>query len=139
MEKTNRLVVADSGWAETLPEWLLQEIRDERMVGGLCAMSKGEKDQGVGDAEVVAYLYTLSLKAPISRDMSEIYLSLSSKLLRKRGMPAPEHGGLDKSQEHELAVLRQELKRLRGKVSHPILDALRELGKRAPQKKKRVA
>ena len=135
MKRTNILVVANKAWAETLPEWLLDEIRDERRVAGLCAASKGEKEQAVGDAEVVAYLYTLSLQAPMTRDASEIYLFLGSKLLRKRGMPAPEHGGLDKGQEHELAVLRQKLQRLRGEVAHPMLDALRELGKR-PQKKK---
>ena len=66
MEKQNRMVVADSGWAETLPEWLLSEIREERMVDGMYAITKGEKRQRVGDVEVVAYLYTMGLKATIS-------------------------------------------------------------------------
>ena len=37
----NKLVVANRGWAETIPEWLLDEVRAERLVYGLADIMAG--------------------------------------------------------------------------------------------------
>ena len=51
---------------------------------------KGEEITGT-DAEVVAYLYTASLEAPLDGDWVEIYLYMASKVMKrhtKQEMPA---------------------------------------------------
>jgi hypothetical protein len=68
----NPLIVASVAWAQSLPEWLLQEIAAERMVAGFCDLLGKEHEQ-VGDAEVVAYLMTASLTAPLPHEYAQIY------------------------------------------------------------------
>ena len=70
MKKENRLVVADIGWAESIPEWVKEAIREERMINGLIGIMSGEEE--VGDAEVLVYLYTANLRGPISHYLSEV-------------------------------------------------------------------
>lgn len=135
----NRLVVADRGWAETAPEWLLNEIKAERMVQGFCdVMGKGEET--VGDAEVCLYLYTANLKGPINRDLGEVYIYLSSKLVKRRKpktklepfMEEKLKQGLNPDEEREYLKLKRNLYRIRGgRVKSPLFDALRELNKKA--------
>ncbi len=132
--KENKLIVADAGWAETLPEWLLDEIKAERMTIGLARMIKPEIEP-VGDAEVLAYLYTASLRAPMTHELSQIYFYLSGKLVKRseeREMPdfirEKLKQGLTEDEERELADLRRMIFEKRGgEVSHPLFDALRAI------------
>jgi len=48
----NRLVVADSGWAETLPDWLIKEVKAERLMYGLASITNPNCPK-VGDAEML--------------------------------------------------------------------------------------
>ena len=134
--KENRLVVADSGWAEAIPEWIKEEIRSDRLINGLIELGSGKKidyDKAICDAEVVAYLYTAGLRGPMSTEFTNIYLYLSSKLMKKRNMDLPEKfekylsEGLNEYEQSELRDLKQMIFRSRGKVNHPLFDLLREL------------
>ena len=53
----NRLVVGDMSWADMIPDWLLEEIKHERIIYGLAGISNPEAPK-IGDAEVIAYLMT---------------------------------------------------------------------------------
>ena len=132
--KANRLVVADAGWAETIPDWLLEEVRTERMIMGLAGIMKPEMEGEVGDAEVCVYLYTASLRAPMSQAHTEIYLNLASKLMERRGIAVPDDirgHDLRPAEVDELRELRRELWRARGgRISSPLLDAMRDLSKK---------
>ncbi len=76
--KENRLVVGDVGWAETIPDWLLEEVKAERFFLGLGSLiSDCEK---VGDAEACVYLYTASLRQPLDHYQAEVYIYLTAKL-----------------------------------------------------------
>lgn len=134
--KENRLVVADSGWAETIPKWILEEIKEERMMGGMIDIIKGTET--VGDAEVLAYLYTANLRGPVSHEMGEIYIYLTGKVMQKsKGLKEDEmpdflqeklKNGLTEDEKRELNILKQDLYRKRGgKINTPLLNILREL------------
>ncbi len=106
MAKKNRLVVADKGWAESIPGWLKQEVIMERMLN----------PEKVGEGELCMYLFTASLKAPMGHNMSRVYLHLSSKIMKRKGidLPLEVEDKLDPDQERELDQLRREIYKARG-------------------------
>lgn len=133
----NRLVVGDLGWAETLPSWLLEAIRIERLALGLAGLTR-EDTPKVGDAEVCAYLYTASLHGPMSAEYCQIYFYLGAKVMRKTQpdtklpdmMIEALEQGLTAYEERELEDLKAMIYQKRGgEISHPILDALKTLRK----------
>jgi len=138
-EKENRLVVGDLGWADTLPEWLLEAIKKERLVLGLVGLTcEDDEVPKVGDAEICAYLYTASLRAPMSAEHSQIYFHIGAKVMRREqsGVELPPmmiealERGLTDWEAHELKDLRAMIYRKRGgEIVHPVLDAMRILKK----------
>jgi len=129
--KENRLVVGDRSWAEDIPEWLLNEIRAERMILGLGSIIKPDCEK-VGDAEVIVYLMTASLRSPISSEYTEIYVYLTAKMMKKRGkqledfMEKKLKNGLTDYEERELKELREMIYRKRGgEINHPVLNLMR--------------
>jgi hypothetical protein len=133
--EANRLVVANSGWAESAPEWLIEEIKTERIISGLIdVMDKGEEE--VGDAETCLYLFTAGLVAPLDRDLGEAYIYLASKLMKGRGSELPPefekklNEGLTEQEAYELKELKRTLWRTRGgKIKSPLFDMLKQLKK----------
>lgn len=133
----NKLMVADSGWGESLPKWLLDAISSERMINGMINIATDSKDP-FSDTEMVAYLMTASLRAPLSHNHTKIYLYLTGKVMIKHKGLTEEtlpdfiqdvfKNGLSEDQERELKELRSSLLKKRGKISHPLFDVLKELG-----------
>ena len=136
MKQGNRLIVADTSWAESIPKWLLDAIESERMMNGLLIASTDSKDS-FSDAEMVAYLMTASNRAPMSHNQSQIYFFLTSKVMIKyRGLTEnnlPDmmqevlKEGLNGDQEREMKELRSNLLSKRGKVNHPVFSLLESL------------
>ena len=129
------MVVGNRGWAETLPEWLLDEVREERFTLGLMGLVKPEIEK-VGDAEVCVYLYTLSMTVPMGYELNQVYVYLSSKLMKKRGrklepfMEEKLKQGLTQDEERELRQLKQMIYSKRGgDINHPLFEALKRLKK----------
>ena len=85
---TDPLVVCPGGWHDTLPDWIKSEVTLQRLIMEM-QVSKGAEASAT-DAEACAYLYTASLEAPMDRDWADIYLHVCTKLLEKKGTPAPE-------------------------------------------------
>jgi len=139
--KENRLVVAPGGWAESIPDWLKKEVEFERIALGLAgniAELRGDPIQEVGDAEACLYLYTLGLQAPLRYETSQVYIYLAAKLMKRKSldnqldafMEEALKAGLSVDERRELTELKRELYRTRGgEISHPLLDAMRQLGK----------
>ncbi len=134
----NKLVVADAGWAESIPNWIKEEIKQERIMYGMVDIAK--KTETVGDAEVAAYLFTANLRGPVSHELGQIYLYLTGKLMKKvkrlKDDELPDfiqkklRDGLEDYEKSELESLKRDLYRKRGgKIHNPLLDALRQLGK----------
>lgn len=142
MRKTHapRLVVGDAGWAADLPEWLLNAVALERLIDSMIGLMHPEKlREEVGDAEVVCYLMTASLRAPIPSDLVEIYEWVCACLLKnhKREL-TPEmkkklKDGLSEWQQSELRDLRHHLWTLRGgHFVHPLVQMLQDLRDHPP-------
>ena len=132
-EDKNRLVVADRQWANDIPEWLLEEIKAERMIYGLANIIKPlQPHEQVGDAEVFAYLYTEALRQPLSNEHYNIYLYLFNKIMKRRGKEIPEELKFDRElndyEQHILNELKYMIWKHRGgEISHPLLDAMRKI------------
>jgi len=131
-KKDNRLVVGAREWVDTIPEWLLDKVKEERLIYGLASlMGRGPK---VGDAEVAVYLMTVSHRGPLSSEHVNIYMYLVTRLFKKRGKEVPESirkDELSEWEEHELEELRQMIYHSRGgEIHHPLLDAMRQLKKK---------
>ena len=99
------VIVADEGWGADLPDWIGTKITLERMENNI-RRARGEKIEEATDAEAVAYLYTLSLKAPMARDMVNVYEYLVGKYAT-----LPDGMGVAELDEQEKRMLSQ-LKRL---------------------------
>jgi hypothetical protein len=86
---TDPIIVFPGGWGDTLPEWLKGAITMERMIENMKAL-KGEEMTGT-DAEVCAYLMTVSLTQPMDSDWTQIYLFVAGQTYKRWGkgeMPA---------------------------------------------------
>ncbi len=108
---TDPIIVASEGWAETLPDWLKKAITLERMMANM----KPETAHEATDSEVVAYLYTASLNAPMTTEFTRIYLFLSMRLMEretKMHQPAFDSMRIEKlssDEERMLLKLRKQL------------------------------
>jgi len=135
-KKENKLVVGNSSWAESLPESLLNDIKTERIVLGLVAatttLTNSEK---VGDAEVIAYLMTASLAAPLPHNLTEIYCYLITKNMRQKGIDAAVYvdickAELNSDEKRKLQELKFMIYEKRGgEIQHPLLDFMRQFKK----------
>lgn len=130
------MVVGDASWAESIPEWLLEEIRSERLMLGIAgmgrAMPESKPKDMVGDSEVVAYLFTASLRAPLSSEMVNIYVYLTAQLMARRTKElSPDFQqavsrGLTEWEQKLLDDLRRDIYDKRGgEIRSPLLDMLK--------------
>ena len=137
----NKLVVGDAGWADMIPDWLIEEIKAERIVYGLAGIANPDAPK-VGDAEVAAYLMTASMRAPIPHEYAEIYIFLVARLMKKRGKELPDfmaeklEKGLTQYEEHTLKDLASDIYRNRGgEIDTPLLNVMRTFKKEIERKK----
>ena len=138
--KENRLVVGDAAWADMIPEWLLYQVKAERLIYGLGSLMNGGRPK-VGDAEVTVYLMTASHRGSLSWEHTNIYMYLVTQLFKKRGKEVPEDirkEELTDWEKYELEELKDMIYQKRGgEISHPLLDAMRELRKEARGKERK--
>ena len=78
---TDPIIVFPGGWGDTIPEWLKTAITLERMIGSMKVL-KGEEPTGT-DAEVCAYLMTVSLTQPMDSEWTQIYLYVAGKTCKQ--------------------------------------------------------
>ena len=137
----NRLVVGDASWADMIPDWLLEEIKFERLILGLATISNPEA-QKIGDAEVIAYLMTASMRAPMPSEYVEIYTYLTAKVMKRQGKQLPDfmaeklERGLTQQEEYDLKELRSMIFDKRGgEIDAPLLNVMRTLKKEIDRKK----
>jgi hypothetical protein len=105
---TDPIIVFPGGWGDTLPEWLKTAITLERLAMNMKAL-KGEEMTGT-DAEVCAYLMTVSLTQPIDSDWTQIYLYIATQTYRRWGRnEMPTDIAVDSINDYQMG----ELKRLK--------------------------
>jgi hypothetical protein len=138
----NKLIVADIGWAQDVPEWLKTEVELERLAecanGVVQTVTKAPKTETVGDAEACLYLFTASLRAPISYEAGQEYIWLAATIMKRKGIEPPMDcmkeklkAGLTPDEKRELETLKRQLYRARGgAIKHPVFDALKQMAKK---------
>jgi len=87
---TDPIIVFQSPWMDTLPDWMKGAITLERLIMNIRSL-KGEEPTGT-DAEALAYMYPRTLEAPLDHDWTQIYLYLASKVIpyHKKGTEVPD-------------------------------------------------
>ena len=136
----NKLVVANIGWGENIPEWLRSQIKEERLICGMANALHPEENvaKTVGNAEVVAYLMTASLSGPLDSEYAELYMYVTADvMLKARKVECLEDlpdfmreiydNGLSSWRQTQLDNLKSDIGSKRGKISHPILEVFNEL------------
>ena len=123
-----------------IPEWLLDEVKAERLIYGLACLMDGGRAK-IGDAEVAVYLMTASHRSILSSEHTNIYMYLVTRLFKKRDKHVPlsiRKEKLTEWEEHEFEELRSMIYQKRGgEIHHPVLDALRGLKKEVKKQTKR--
>ncbi|WP_309492682.1 hypothetical protein [Candidatus Hecatella orcuttiae] len=102
------IITHQGGWGDTVPEWLVAEIKLQRLAENLRRL-KGEAVEEAGDAEALAYLYTAFLSVPPSEKWTRIYSYLLGKVARGR-LRVPSEIEVKELSDYEQEKLR-ELKR----------------------------
>ncbi len=80
------LIVWPGGWDRHIPAWLQEAVTEERVVR---AVSGGDDDLATL-AEVLCYMFTAGLSAPLSHEWAEIYCNLAAQYMAARGAILPE-------------------------------------------------
>ena len=139
--KKNPIVLANTEWMP--PDWLLQEVKVERMIMGLCAMMKPDQfnhdSDYVSDIECLSYMMPATGRAPLNHEATQIYLYLATRVMKRvKNIDVPKDIKVTKLSEYHMG----ELKKLKswifdkrnGKVNNPVLNALDEVfGKKTKQ------
>jgi len=80
------LVIGDMGWADTIPQWVIQAIPKAR-VERVLRESKGEVDgEKATLEEVMAYFYTASLRAPLTHEAAQVYFHVAAQVMQKHSL-----------------------------------------------------
>jgi hypothetical protein len=86
---TDPIIVFPGGWGDTLPDWVREDIRLERLA--LNIQTPAGELKSATDSEAYAYLYTCSLADPMDETLCQIYIYLATKCMDRRSqnkMPA---------------------------------------------------
>ena len=135
-QKNTPIIVANTQW--DLPENLVKWVKSERMVNGLIGMTcKLTPEESVGYAECVAYLNPATNQAPLSSDVTKIYLYCFTQLMKREKIEVPKECVVEKLSEYQMNKL-NEFKRWiyksrGGAEKNPIINTLTEVFKEAKQ------
>lgn len=123
------ILVANTEWP--LPDTLIQDVKQERMVNALLNMACPDMDYKdlVGYAEVVAYIMPHTSRMPLRREETEIYLYCVRQLMKRKGIEFTE--GADELDEWQTKILNDLKKWIfdhrGGKESNPVINALQQV------------
>lgn len=116
------IIVYDTAWAESIPEWMKAEIHTQRLIQLV------KREDGMATiAEALAYLFPASLMHPFDSDWANIYLWLGAECNLSRGVKVPAEIApkeLSSDQRQQLAKLRAWIwKRAEEACPRPAADA----------------
>ena len=116
------IVFPSGGWENSIPEWVFPDIKMQRL---LDLIERHREMDGAepmaSDLEVMAYMYPLSLEAPLGHDWTEIYLYVATQAMKRRHPPVEVPGDIKRDsltddQERQLNELKRWLYRARIKA-----------------------
>lgn len=68
------IILPDSVWSDSLPNWLSPAVYGDRLYAVITEHSAGIVGDLATPAEVLAYLYPLTMDAPLPEDLRQLYL-----------------------------------------------------------------
>ena len=131
MENTP-IIVANTQWE--LPENLIKWVKEERMINSLINLCKPlTPEESVGWAECVAYLNPASNQAPLSSNVTEIYLYCFTQMMKRQKLTEsiPKECFVETLSDYQMDKLNEFKKRIYksrgGKEKNLVVNALNEV------------
>jgi hypothetical protein len=78
---TGPLIVHQNGWTETLPKWMLDQVRQERAE---IALGHADPRLIVGPTQIAAVMYPAMLEHPMQHDVAQLYLWATTKAAARK-------------------------------------------------------
>lgn len=95
---TDPIIVYESPWKDSLPEWLPKRIRMDRMVA-LMVHNTTSEPLTATDSEALAFIYPRTMDAPMQHEWFNIYLHLFNQVMTGEGKTVPD----ELKPDHELS------------------------------------
>lgn len=133
-QQNTPIIVANTQW--TLPENLVKWVKEERMIDSLIELGSPNilsPEESVGYAECVAYLNPATNQAPLSSNVTEIYLYCFTQLMKRKKMfdAIPKECIIEKLSDYQMEKLnefkRWIYKKRGGKERNHIINTLKEV------------
>jgi hypothetical protein len=102
------IIVYPSGWEDTLPDWIKQQVTLERLIMNVKSMKEGGVP--VGDTEVLAYMYPRTMESPLTEQWQRIYFYVFNQAMKMKKTEVPEDLKSEKLTDYDMRAL-DELKR----------------------------
>lgn len=95
-------IVWPGGWTDTIPKWLLDYIKIDRMV----ALMKKEYDGAATDAEALAYMMPKVMEHALGHDWTQIYLYLGTQVMKAaKRVEVPKDVAVKKLTDYQMGML----------------------------------
>ncbi|MDD5039328.1 MAG: hypothetical protein PHN78_08475 [Dehalococcoidales bacterium] len=82
------IVFPAGGWENDLPDWIVPQIKLERLIMNMKAMNDGSVP--VGDTEVLAYMYPRTMESPLTEQWNRIYMYVFNGAMKFKKTEVPE-------------------------------------------------
>ena len=97
------IIVYPSGWEDTLPDWIKQQITLERLIMNVKSMKEGGVP--VGDTEVLAYMYPRTMESPLTEQWQRIYFYVFNQAMKMKKTEVPEDLKSEKLTDYDMQQL----------------------------------
>lgn len=120
-------IVWKGAWMDSIPKWLLDHIKVDRLM----ALIKGEWDGEATDAEALTYMMPRTREMPLDHDWVQIYCYLATQVMQQaKGVEVPTEVAVEKLTDYQMNHLLKPLKRW---IWRKQTEALRERRKKNRQ------
>ena len=97
------IIVYPSGWEDTLPDWIKQQITLERLIMNVKSMKEGGVP--VGDTEVLAYMYPRTMESPLTEQWQRIYFYVFNQAMKMKKTEVPKDLQSEKLTDYDMQQL----------------------------------
>jgi hypothetical protein len=97
------IIVYPSGWEDTLPDWIKQQITIERLIMNVKSMKAGGVP--VGDTEVLAYMYPRTMESPLTEQWQRIYFYVFNQAMKMKKTEVPKYLQSEKLTDYDMRAL----------------------------------
>ena len=104
---TDPIIVFPSGWEDTMPEWMKQDLPIRRLAHIMKCLQGQANWEEACDLEALMYLYPASLAQPMGEEWTKVYLYLGTKFMGDKFPEDIRVEDLPSHYEHDLRDLKR--------------------------------